>query len=61
MIKKDQWYCAECGDTDVEEKRWVNMNNNEIHGTDQTGDYWCPVCEEHVNVEQASEDFTFKN
>lgn len=48
------WCCAECGSTDVEEKRWVNMNTDKIiHETDD--DYWCNNCEDYTDIQTVEE------
>jgi hypothetical protein len=46
-----KWCCTNCGGQNVEIKKWVNPNTNEV-GTDcedETG--WCSDCEEHYEVE----------
>jgi len=45
--------CEKCGGTNIEEKRWVNPNTNEIGGTASDGeddDNYCNDCQLHVGI-----------
>ena len=49
LVRK--WCCSNCGGTNVEIKKWVNANTDEV-GTDCEDEYgWCPDCEGHQEVE----------
>jgi hypothetical protein len=43
--------CATCGSHDIEELRWVGVNNGISKGkqSEEVDDQWCSKCEEHVN------------
>lgn len=54
MAKKMMWVCSDCGSTNVQTKRWVDLNTNEIKGEVSDGesdDNWCDNCGSHSNVE----------
>ena len=55
-----KWVCSNCGSKNVEIKKWVNANTDEV-GTDcedETG--WCPDCEGHHEVELKTFDLNGK-
>lgn len=55
-----KWCCTNCGSQNVEIKKWVNANTDEV-GTDcedETG--WCPDCEGHHEVELRKFDLNGK-
>jgi hypothetical protein len=55
-----KWVCSNCGGQNVEIKKWVNANTDEV-GTDcedETG--WCPDCNEHHEVELKTFDLNGK-
>lgn len=59
-ISSGEWYCKDCGCTDVEEKHWVNMNTGEILEGDSSQVYFCNNCGKIVgDVELAKEDIYF--
>lgn len=46
--------CKECGSTDIEQKRWVAVNEPGAEAIKNTTsedneDKWCNKCEDHVN------------
>jgi len=45
-----QWTCTNCGSTDVEIKRWVNPNTDEV-GVDCEEDAYCNACQDHHRIE----------
>jgi hypothetical protein len=46
-----KWVCSNCGGQNIEIKKWVNPNTNEI-GTDCEDEYgWCSDCQDHHEVE----------
>jgi hypothetical protein len=46
-----RWVCSNCGGQNIEIKKWVNPNTNEI-GTDCEDEYgWCEDCQDHHEVE----------
>lgn len=49
-MKKSLWLCDNCGSDDVEIKRWVNPNTDEI-GADCEDDAWCNHCQGHHRIE----------
>ncbi len=47
------WVCSDCGSTNVQTKRWVDLNTNEVKGEVSDGesdDNWCEGCESHTDV-----------
>lgn len=38
------WVCAECGNPDIEERRWVNLNSAELCGGTDDGEFFCNGC-----------------
>jgi hypothetical protein len=55
-----KWCCTNCGSQNIEIKKWVNANTDEV-GTDcedETG--WCPDCEGHHEVELLKFDLNGK-
>jgi hypothetical protein len=55
-----KWCCSECGSQNVEIKKWVNANTDEV-GTDCEDEYgWCPDCDEHHEVELKTFDLNGK-
>ena len=50
--------CSECGSDKVQEKQWVEINTNKLCGSASSNskndilDYWCPDCEDHVQIKQ---------
>jgi len=57
---ESKWCCTNCGSQNVEIKKWVNANTDEV-GTDcedETG--WCPDCEGHHEVELRKFDLNGK-
>ena len=46
-----KWCCSNCGGQNIEIKKWVNPNTNEI-GIDCEDEYgWCSDCNDHYEVE----------
>jgi len=55
-----KWCCTNCGSQNVEIKKWVNANTDEV-GTDCEDEYgWCPDCECHYEVELRTFDLNGK-
>ena len=55
-----KWCCTNCGSQNIEIKKWVNANTDEV-GTDcedETG--WCPDCDGHHEVELLKFDLNGK-
>ncbi len=46
---KDPWRCEECGSKDVQQRAWVDINDEENISYDDSGrdDYYCHHCDEH--------------
>jgi hypothetical protein len=54
------WVCSNCGSKNIEIKKWVNPNTNEV-GTDCEDEYcWCPDCEGHHEAELKTFDLNGK-
>lgn len=39
-----------CGSPLLEERRWVNINTNEVFGNDGTDDVYCNLCKEIIHI-----------
>lgn len=52
---KPQWKCSACGSLDVETQVWMGMNDGEIKAGDDSGNYYCPSCEENCIIEKIEE------
>lgn len=41
---EELWVCKECGSLDIEEKYWVNINNDKIESETDDLEYYCNNC-----------------
>lgn len=44
------WYCADCGDENVEVRMWVVANTGELQDDCDEGTAFCPKCQGHVKL-----------
>ena len=43
-----EWECPECGSTDIEESKWINVNTGEVSiGDGPLDTYFCNSCDNH--------------
>ena len=63
ILIKIKFTCGDCGSSQVEVKKWVDLNTDEVGDCvgEHQHDYWCNVCQENLSNDNLIELKARKN